>query len=64
MKCWKSEFDSIISFFEHPEIQNMKTEKGLALEDILREVHLFVMRSKSNTMRKLTFLLLNFILIE
>lgn len=28
------------------EIQNLKTDKGLALEDILREIHLFVMRSK------------------
>lgn len=28
------------------EIQELKTNKGLALEDILREVHLFVMRSK------------------
>lgn len=28
------------------EIQDLKTSKGLALEDILREVHLFVMRSK------------------
>lgn len=28
------------------EIQDLKTDKGLALEDILREIHLFVMRSK------------------
>lgn len=33
-------------FFKCPEIQSLKTDKGLALEDILREVHLFVMRSK------------------
>lgn len=28
------------------DIQQLKYEKGLALEDILREVHLTVMRSK------------------
>lgn len=32
--------------FKYPEVQSLKTDKGLALEDILREVHLFVMRSK------------------
>lgn len=32
--------------FLKTEIQDLKTNKGLALEDILREVHLFVMRSK------------------
>lgn len=28
------------------EIQNLKEEKGLALEDILRDIHHTVMRSK------------------
>lgn len=37
-----------IEFF-FAEIQELKTTKGLALEDILREVHLFVMRSKNTT---------------
>lgn len=42
---------SIISSFNLPlflfaEVQELKTNKGLALEDILREIHLFVMRSE------------------
>lgn len=32
-------------FLSFSEIQELKTNKGLALEDILREIHLFVMRS-------------------
>lgn len=31
--------------FPISEIQKLKTDKGLALEDIMREIHLFVMRS-------------------
>lgn len=36
------------SRFNKIEIQELKISKSLALEDILHEVHLFVMRSKSS----------------
>lgn len=35
----------ILTFVFVSEIQELKTNKGLALEDILREIHLFIMRS-------------------
>lgn len=37
----------LIFFVLVTEIQELKTNKGLALEDILREIHLFVMRSNT-----------------
>lgn len=46
------------------EIQELKMNKGLALEDILREIHLFIMRSttlsailipQSSTMKLISF---------
>lgn len=42
----------LLTFF--PEIQELKTNKGLALEDILREIHLFVMRSRTTNIQSLS----------